>query len=437
MRWLKNLLLVAPVAAYAASIPLVSNLQVHPGTRLLLYRNRPFFILGLVLLTLVALLLLAPHRLVGAFRRRWHRGLILAGLLFPTYFLLVSLLKGRINLPVIGLYFVWALVSFLLAPLLFGNRREFRALIGGLLIGNLVVWLIGYYLAQTAPFITTFEDRESFGFSNPNTYAQILQVIVCLSAYVMLVHEAPARLRSLRWGLLALCVASAYFVLLAQSRNVMVFGAVALITFLQLRGRSNHRVITHLMAGAAVLGAVLVLGYFEYSELNRFSSNRLSFWARTTSVAFTEKDDPIALAFGTNRDLSKEVTGNPYSDIRDQATVTKYHADNFYLELLVEGGLIGLALFLFPYVLLVLYLSRLRQRGGERRLASLVLSLAAGFTAQGLFAATIPSFNNPIGFMFSLVIVSSVAMMINESPRAAASVVGRSGVQSHDVHGST
>jgi hypothetical protein len=77
--------------------------------------------------------------------------------------------------------------------------------------------------------------------------------------------------------------------------------------------------------------------------------------------------------------------------------------------------LIGAVLFLWPYVLLMVVLWRLRRDPAERTRANLGLAMVVGFAVQGSFVPTFPSFNSPIGFMFAVVAVSLVASGVDQS----------------------
>lgn len=404
-------ILVLPVAVYAATIPLVANLQIDRNIRLLLYQNRSYVILAAVALAIFALVVLAPRRVAGALGSPWHRQLIVASLLFPAAFAAGAVIKGRIDVPVIGLYVVWAAAGFFVAPLLFDTPARLRSAVAALLVANAFAWLLGFYLYSTAPQITTFEERESFGYSNPNTYAQILQVMACSSAYLLLTDGgALTRKRPVRILLAGVCVLAGLSVIAAQSRNVMAFGVSAVAGYLLLRGRRGRWLLTPLLIAGVALVSVVALTYTDLTEVDRFSSGRLTLWGRTVDEVFVSGDNARALLIGRDRELSRRAGGSRrYSDIRETAAFEKYHVDNFYLELMVEAGLIGTLLFLWPYVLLSAMLWRLRRRPGERVRANLGLAFLIGLAVQGVFSSTIPSFNNPIGFAFAIVTVSMLA----------------------------
>jgi hypothetical protein len=407
----RRLLLALPIGLYAFTIPLVANLQLSREVRLFLYHYRSFAILVAVLAASLFLVLFAPRRVGAALRSRWHRALLVAGLLFPVFYSAVAVLKGRVLVPVIGLYMTWAIAVFFTAPLLFGTRPRLRAVVVALLVANAAAWLLGLYLFETRPAITTFEDRASFGYSNPNTYAQILQVIGCASAFLL----AGVGGRLPRWRQLALfgvCVACIAFVFAARSRNVIAFGVSAIAAYHILRLGGGRR---SLAIGAIAVAAVTALAWADLSEIDRFSSGRISLWERTIDAAFIDGDDGLALLIGSGSELSNALGESGYSDIRGSATFEKFHVDNFYLELVVEGGLIGAVLFLWPYVLLMVVLWRLRRDPAERTRANLGLAMVVGFAVQGSFVPTFPSFNSPIGFMFAVVAVSLVASGVDQS----------------------
>ena len=412
MKWSPRRLLIAlPIGLFAASIPLVANMQVDRGLRIFLYQNRSFAILGAVAAAFAALLIFAPGRVTAAFRSRWHRSLIIGSLLFPVFYAAVSILKGRVLVPVIGLYFVWSVAVFFVAPLIFGSLPRLRAAAIALLVANAGAWLLGVYLFETRPPVVTFEGRESFGYANPNSYAQILQVIACAAVYLVLAGSARvARDRRIQIALVGVVAFCAIFVFAARSRNVMAFGVAAIAAYHILQTRGGRR---PLLIGVGALAAVAALAYADLGEIDRFSSGRLSIWKRTVDAAFLDGDDGAALLIGSDRDLPSLVGRTGYSTIRSSATFEKYHVDNFYLELVVEGGLIGTVLFLWPYALLMVLLWRIRSDPEERARANLALAIMIGFAIQGIFSPTFPSFNSPIGLMFAIFAVSPIAAIAN------------------------
>ena len=150
------------------------------------------------------------------------------------------------------------------------------------------------------------------------------------------------------------------------------------------------------------------------------------------SELFDTEGEARALLLGAGREFDPSA-GVKYSDLRSEATFRKYHVDNFYLELLVEGGLVGGLLFLIPYGMVARRFWRLRAKRDMRLIANMVLAFLVGVAVQGNFAPTIPIFNSPLGFMFA-VFVGSVTLMDHvvaagsRSSLRATSLMARRGV---------
>ena len=75
--------------------------------------------------------------------------------------------------------------------------------------------------------------------------------------------------------------------------------------------------------------------------------------------------------------------------------------------MLVEGGIFGLVLFLLPLALLCRYAWILRPV--DPRFTAWYFAWIAGVAVQGMFSATIPTFNTPLGIGFACLACSPVA----------------------------
>lgn len=408
----RRALLVSPIALYAATIPLVSNLQLDRGFRVLLYQNRSYVILGAVAFAVVALVAFAPKRVGWALASPWHRQLMVASLLFPISFAAFSVVKGFINVPVIGLYLVWSVAVFFVAPLLFNTPERLRAAAVALLVANLLAWLLGLFLFSTRTPVTMFAARDSLGFSNPNSYAQILQVIGCTAA-LLLVTGGRTLVR--RRMLAIVCALSVLLVIAAESRNVMAFAVSGVAAYRLLEAGRGRRLVLSLGYAAVAVAAVAALSYADLTEVDHFSSGRITLWKRTLDEVFVRGDNGAAFLIGRERELSRRLGTRSYSNIVETATFEKYRVDNLYLELMVEAGAIGTLLFLWPYVLLAIMLWRHRRFPPGRRRANFALAFLIGLAVQSAFSPTIPSFNSPVGFMFATIAIALLAVGRHEA----------------------
>ena len=97
-----------------------------------------------------------------------------------------------------------------------------------------------------------------------------------------------------------------------------------------------------------------------------------------------------------------EMTRNP--------NFKKAHYDNLYLELLVEGGLLGMVTFLLPYAIILRRTLRMRSRGPGWQMRAWVIGIYFGIAVQGLFGSPIPTFNASVGLTFAVIgFVSAVS----------------------------
>lgn len=423
MGWARVLL----VALYATSIPLVANVQVDRTIRVVLYQYRSYGVTVGVAVCLVAFVLLRPGRIVRFLRSGQHIGLLLASLLFPLYYVVAGTLKDRVTIPVVGLYVLWSLATFLVFPLLFSTRLAVCDLALALILGNGLAWALGYYLYVTEPITMRFEERESFGYSNPNLYGQILQVIFAMALW--LVAEQRASGRGRRWvrrTLVVVCWLCVVGAVDARSRNVVAFMFTTVVAY-GIFSRKNAGLLWGLVVLLLGAGVGVAINEVSFVELDRLSSGRLGLWGRHVSELFNSTDEASALLFGAGREFNPGA-GVTYSDLRTEATFRKYHVDNFYLELLVEGGLFGALLFLLPYGIVARRFWRSRVRQDRRVLANVVLAFIVGIAVQGNFAPTIPIFNSPLGFMVAVFLGSATLMRYDMPPNAQPSVPGLSGV---------
>lgn len=379
---------------YSFLCPLVGNRDVDAGVRLFLYNGRNFAIVAFTIVFLVGVAVTDPRRYGRIGKAPW--ALFTCALVFVFYHVIVVGLRGDGSLIVSGLYLAWAVFAFVVAPLVYCGRQSVKTIVGALLAGNLASWGISYILDPTFSH-SFFVGRLSLGFSNPNYYAQVPQVVLICAAFFIVQRAKKNKVATA--PLVIMIAGSLALMVLARSRNTLVFVIVAAFVYLAQAARQRLRVVGLVALAACLTLGVSFIGYLEMGDVNELSSNRLSYWSRLTAHVFRATDHLESVLFGVSTEVTDQASGRGYDDLRSEKLIKKAHFDNFYIELLVEGGVVGLLLFVLPYA----WCARLGSRAFgpvfvNRRIAYWYIGVLAGVAAQGLFVATFPSFNNAIGF---------------------------------------
>lgn len=400
------------VGLYAATIPLVGNRDISAALRAPLYGLRSYGVVAFLFCALTAYSLIAP----GRFRQLRSSGwtLFALSMCFPIYYAIVSMFRGNASVPVIGLYVAWNICTFLVAPLCFGSHRRIRAVVVALLLANLAAWFVGLILDPTFSN-SLFSGRLSMGFANPNAYSNVLQIVFVCS-WFLLVDNTSARPTSVaRMALLLTMTAAVILVVMAVSRNVLVFLIVSVSLYHGMRRGSRALGAYALLVAIGLTALACLIGYIEMTSVNEFSSNRVSFWSTVIEQAFGTKDPLQSVLFGPSEEISDQVDRGGYDDLRADKELHKHHYDSFYLELLIEGGLIGALLFMMPFAILISKLKPVWRRClAERPNVSWYVAVAFGLAAQGLFVAPFPSFNNSIGFAVALLAHVPIVMLASK-----------------------
>ncbi|MFN2489098.1 MAG: O-antigen ligase family protein [Actinomycetota bacterium] len=272
------------------------------------------------------------------------------------------------------LKFAGAYCAFLVVVVDRPDVRQLRLLLGAIVAGAAIPIAFSFYQLATA----TAEVNEFYGwarvqsfFDHPNTYGFYLVVI--LAAVWALHQEVSGRER-----LLTTCVALAAFGSLAFTLSRNSYAALAILVLVV--GWRQRRV---LVAAAFGVGAVVLsspqvvartLQFFSPVEQSQRNSlvSRLSIWEHGTTL--WESNPLLGLGWGAT---SVSVGKNSHND---------------YLRSLIEGGVIGLII----YIALVAALVRLGWRASRGRsdgprallglaIAYAVVSLASNTLGKGVF----------------------------------------------------
>lgn len=346
-------------------------------------------LLGLLLLLLLIKWFLKDQKANGA--------ILLAGLTFPLYYMVTSYtFKDYPQLGTAILYFVWAVYVFILSRGLCSTSQQFAALLISAFLSSMTVLLFGviaYFFGFTVE--GGIHDRFSFGFENPNIYAQYCQIAI-ISGFLYLQLVRPKHKAYLViYTVISIClIVAIYF---AQSRNVMVGLAAFFSIYVMFNWKAKILakigiVVAFVMAGASI----------GFDKINSLSSGRLIMWAFYVNHSINQGTSAILFGARTNPDASSFVP--TYSRLGKEqeldANQKKFHADNMLIELFVEAGIIGILLFVFPYFIIWRIL-RNREKFKKRIWSALIISLIV----QGMLITNFTTFFAPISLFYASILV--------------------------------
>lgn len=423
------------IGAYAATIAIPGNVLVSADVRLMIYNYRPYVVGGVIATALLLLVAWRSPRITAVLGNPGRVGVLGLSLLFPAYYTFAAALKGRFSLPVVALYWLWSLTAFLLIPAFVHKAKDLRRLLLAVALGCACTLLLALALSlildirDIIPWIRggtsarLLGEQAPLGWLNGNYYSQLPQVLCFVLVFALLVDgERPVgpRMRQLLW----IAVAGAFMLVVAAvARNVVLAIVVFFASLLALRRGAAISRMARLTMGAAIVVGVLavVLLSSEYEEVNRVTTGRLEFWSFLYEAILDGDRPAMDLLFGPDA-LPSYGAIKAYDPLVAEKAFTKLHVDNFYLELIIESGVVGLALFLLPYLELTIRLIRQLSSGElAARLGAWGLAVTAAVAVQGMFIPTFPSFNNPAGFF--IVVAVSVATLSGMAPEPAVDLI--------------
>ncbi len=401
-------------ALYAIVLPWPNNVAIPEAWRLRVYNLRPYAVVAFIAVFLVGGVLLNSWRLRRAVRDPRVMRLAQLSLVFPFVFFLIGFTRGELSVKVFGLYLSWSLFTFIIIPALVRTRRDVfvLAVMVAVVLGGNWLYAVLFQRAPTALLPAEESARMSFSYSNPNYYAQLLQVTAALSVLAYLARRPRNRLFWLA-VVVSIQIVALGFVFLARSRNVLVFMLAAGFVYVTLR-RPRVQIwaaVLGLMV-TAFLGGILVSG-METSVVDQAASGRLSLWGSWID-ALNRSDSPL-LSWMFGNQHAGGVGLASYDQLHESKEFVKFHVDSFYLEHLVESGIIGLGALVLPRLAVMVRAARRLGVPPARPAMAWVLAFHVGIFAQGMFYATYPSFNAPAAFTLALFGVAPVFVDWSES----------------------
>lgn len=220
----------------------------------------------------------------------------------------------------------------------------------------------------------SIQTRASGTFTNPVLYAAFLCMVVPLCAYCAL-HLRDKTLRILGAVCLLLCVGG-----IAASYSRGPYLALA-VSFAVLLFYGRKYALRLLGAAAALLGVTAVAAGSVFRRLlTIFNSRDISVDTHSRIWRAGLEMLPRRWLFGYGTGI-----GNVRQMLHEHYGIPQPHAHNVFLEILLENGVIGLALFLAALAYFAVQLVRLARQGGPARAAAVtLLSSGAAFCACGM-----------------------------------------------------
>lgn len=331
------------------------------------------------------------------FGAKFNLPLFLFSMLFPIYFIYVSFVhKSGFSLSVSGLYLAWSIYCFLLSKLWYRTENMFLVFIRISLYVSffIVFWgILAGLFGDGSLFV--LEQRLSFGFQNPNFFAQYCQVIIISSALLVLLDDKISKKEKAL--LFLICGVMFIIILGAKSRNVIL---ALLASFIVYRSfKSKYRTLINL---AIVISFSAGSVFMDLKNVNSASSGRITLWGFYIVSVVEEGSESIAFGAREYPDVSKIL--HSYSRFKQEKNSKKdekFHADNIYIELFVESGIIGLFLFLLAYIMVVI-------KANNQKIKRLWYSIMFGAIVQGFFITNFSSFFSPIAFFYGSIVLMPI-----------------------------
>jgi O-antigen ligase len=391
-------LILLALGVYAAAIPLPNDSLISEDLRLRLFNVRPYILVTILVVALVERL----YHLGGGkiFLSGAERRAFVLSLIFPAYYLAVSLVKGTYSAPVAGLYVAWSLFAFLLTPMLIRTVRDVRVVSAVLIVANVATWGFAFGYERLSQGSAKLIYGGPYGYINGDYFAQVALVTVA-SALIYVTARRGSGLHWKPWQATVVFLAflgGGVFVGILAARSAVAFLAIGAVTYMVLR-RGRNVWVAHSFLLIGLLLIVSALAFPENKTLDETTSKRLSLWRTAVETINHEPTPVLPLLTGTTVDnLETSAYSKPYDPLGAGKAFSKFHVDNSFLELFLEGGLLGLVLFLLPYIVIVRTgIANLGSSSSKTTLMATSLGLLVGLAFLSLTTTTIPTFNSPVG----------------------------------------
>lgn len=333
--------------------------------------------------------------------------------MFLVQLMIANLCTDKERLTLALKYFVWSSgVLGALGSLQFLSRVVAQSLQIKSFIPDPLYRVMDAAVFRILPFSVKdrfFDDRSSGTFTNPNIYVTILVIALPFVLYFLM----RALNRKERLLYLGITLAIAGGVAASKSRIALAALLLSLCLALFCFGKKKARIILGLILVACVTALPMILSRFTHdlSAMDEFNVGNLlqiflggkssevhmDIWESCISYLTSHpKAFLIGLGGGTE---------NSWSVILDIYGIDQPHAHNLILEIWMQYGLLGVALFLVPMIIILRNMIRIirnqRQKKETRILAYLVICALVSYNLTGV---TDYLFNTPKQIMMLFIL---------------------------------
>ncbi len=250
---------------------------------------------------------------------------------------------------------------------------------------------------QRTEFIA-IEERMSGTFTNPLMFACFLVMVMPFAAYILFYSEDKKR-KIIGLGCFVLIVGG---IAASYSRGPYLAAVIAALVLLFYGGK---RTLILMGMGGAGLGVIAVVASGVFKRLlTIFNGTDISVNLRGKiwTACFEMLEDHWLFGYGTGVNNIREILHNTYK-------IKQPHAHNLFLQILLENGIFGLAVFLAFFAVFALMMIKLARKGKKQRgFAISALSSIVGFCMCGMTDYVFYGMK-PICYMFMIMGLGAAA----------------------------
>ena len=229
--------------------------------------------------------------------------------------------------------------------------------------------------------------RVSASFLNPNEFATLALMMLCLGMFLLEQEINPRRktLIAVLSGLILLSIG------LSLSRGIFLASlCVAFAAFLKRKPGKTVKAVLILLI--VISGALVAIRLKYYDDPLKYE--RWKIWK--SSLRGISEDPYLGIGFGMLEYRARMFNFPAESELARYGRIAR-SADSLYVEILAETGFLGLLSFLFGWIFLFLRLRKTSDRYFYLRLAWLIISIVSLFS--------VPLQNTSVLFFFLFLVV--------------------------------
>jgi O-antigen ligase len=281
-----------------------------------------------------------------------HRGLLVCVLMFSAWLPLSLTWADRPGLAkTILLAWAAALALFVIVATTINTPRHVRLLLGAFVVGAVVSVAVGLLssglhgaAAGSPDTLTQQQGRLQGGAGDPNFLAASLVPAIVLAMGLLSTMPRAAT----RWALRLAIVILVLGLVDSESRGGLVAAAVAAVAAVALHRRARPRILMGICLLVAIAGVWFASSPAAWQRIvntNNAGNGRSSLW----TVGFRVYDDHPVIGVGlSNFEVHSPLYVDRPGELKyvDLIAERPHVVHNTYLQLLVETGFIGFALFM-------------------------------------------------------------------------------------------